>query len=185
LSTARVSVDSASQGEIESTETSDEMHSRAMAIALRRLNAQQRTRSELAKTLREKGIPSPVSESVLERLSEMGYVNDAEFAQLWVRSRFRSRGLAPSVLRRELIAKGVDRETIEDALADINAAESLIRAREVALKKLRGLSRVDAATAVRRISAQLMRKGYSASDSVSVAKEVVGADLDESEASSI
>ena len=168
-------------GEEDSVETSEESYSRALAIALRRLNAQQRTRSELARTLKEKGIPQLISDSVLDRITDMGYINDVEYAQLWVKSRFRSRGLAPSVLRRELIAKGIDPDVIEAALAEIDPAESLGRAHELAQKKLRGVSALAPAIAVRRISAQLMRKGYSSTDSVAIAKEVVAGQCEDTE----
>lgn len=181
MSSENFSAESASNSEGDSAETSEDSYSRALAIALRRLNAQQRTRSELERTLKEKGIPQSISHSVLDRITDMGYVNDIEYAQLWVKSRFRSRGLAPSVLRRELIAKGVDREVIEAALAEIDPAESLGRAHELALKKLRGVSALTPAIAVRRISAQLMRKGYSSSDSVAIAREVVAGQWEDTE----
>ena len=181
MSSASFSAESASHGEEGSVETSEDLYSRALAIALRRLNAQQRTRSELEQTLKDKGIPPSVSDSVLDRLTDMGYINDCEYAQLWVKSRFRSRGLAPSVLRRELIAKGVDRDVIEAALAEIDPADSLERAREIAHKKLRGVSALAPAIAVRRISAQLMRKGYSSTDSVAIAREVVAGQYEDTE----
>jgi len=169
---------STSQGEMDPAQTPEMLYSRALEVTLRRLNASQRTRYELERTLEDKGIPESIAESVLDRVAEMGYINDSEFAQLWVRSRFRARGLAPSVLRRELMTKGVDREIIELALAEIDPAESLNRARELAAKKLRGLSRLDSGTAIRRITSQLLRKGYSSAVSLAVAREVVATDPD-------
>jgi hypothetical protein len=55
-------------------------HTDAQGICLRLLTARPRSRAELADALRRRGIPDEVSEPVLDRLSEVGLVNDAAFA---------------------------------------------------------------------------------------------------------
>ena len=47
---------------------------------------------ELAKRLHAKGIPDEVATEVLERFAEVGIVDDALFARMWVDSRHRTRG---------------------------------------------------------------------------------------------
>ena len=86
-----------------------------MLVVMRRLNAAPRSRGELTKYLLGKEFSADAIQRVLERVEGMGYIDDAQFARDWVRSRHRSRGLAPSVLTRELLAKEIDLELIEAA----------------------------------------------------------------------
>lgn len=169
-----LSPDSASSLDVESGASGGDSYSHGMAIALRKLNAHARTRHEISRVLSDKGVEESVSLLVLDRLTELGYIDDSEFAQAWVRSRIKSRGLAPSVLRRELQTKGVDPELIEAALSTTNPLDTSQRARELAEKKYRSLSGVSESIAMRRISALLQRKGYSFAESLSIARSVVG-----------
>lgn len=152
--------------------------SEIMSVVMRRLNAAPRSRGELSKYLLDKEFDPTLIDRVLDRVSSMGYIDDAAYAQEWVRSRHRSRGLAPSVLKRELISKDVDLEVIEVALEQLTSDETRVRAYELAAKKYRSLMAVDHAVAVRRIASLLQRKGYPPSMCFQVAKETVGAQLD-------
>ena len=169
-----MAVDSASLSGAESTRPESDPYTMGMGIALRKLNAHARTHHEISVVLSDHGINEDTSILILTRLTDLGYLNDAEFAHAWVRSRMKSRGLAPSVLRRELSTKGVDPEHIDSALADIDPTDTLHRARELAEKKNRSLSGVPEAVAARRISSLLQRKGYSAGVSWVIARDVVG-----------
>jgi regulatory protein len=60
--------------------------------------------------------PAPLVERTLERLVEVGILDDRAFATAWVESRDRARPRGQTALRRELALKGIDRETIEAVL---------------------------------------------------------------------
>src|SRR6516162_6642855 len=59
----------------------------ARALCLRLLTAQARTRAELAGQLAKRGYPDDLSARVLDRLTDVGLLDDADFAQQWVHSR--------------------------------------------------------------------------------------------------
>ena len=59
----------------------------ARALCLRLLTARARTRSELEAQLAKRGYTDDVSGRVLDRLAVVGLVDDADFAEQWVRSR--------------------------------------------------------------------------------------------------
>src|ERR1700682_297675 len=67
--------------------TSDTREEQARALCLRLLTARSRTRAELAGQLSKRGYPDDVSLRVLDRLAAVGLVDDADFAEQWVRSR--------------------------------------------------------------------------------------------------
>lgn len=129
--------------------------------------------------MREKGISEVVRHDALDRVTEMGYIDDREFAHAWVHSRIRSRGLAPTVLRRELISKGVSPEFIEEALAEVDPEHMQSRAYELAEKKMRLLASVSSQVAVQRIVSLLQRKGYRTAEALEIARRVVGVHSEE------
>jgi regulatory protein len=132
----------------------------AQGICLRLLTGRSRSRAELADALRRRGIPEEVGESVLDRLSEVGLVDDAAFAESAVHSAHR-RGLGSRVLRTELRRKGVSSEIADHAVAGVAPEDEEQRARALVRRKLRTSTVRDASTLTRKLAAMLARKGYS------------------------
>src|SRR6187399_33690 len=81
------------------------------------LSVRPRSVTETRKRLHHLGYPEALVETVVDRLIEMNYLNDAEFARLWVESRDRARPRGETALRRELALKGVPREVVDEVLA--------------------------------------------------------------------
>lgn len=150
----------------------------ARSIVLRRLNAMARTRKDLYDDLVSREIPETVANEVLDRFTELGLIDDAQYAQMFVASRQRSRGTAKPVLRQELRRKGVPDEEIIDALADISPEAEYELARLLVEKKMPSLARYDSATQQRRLMNLLMRRGYSGAVAASLVREAVQAELE-------
>ena len=145
----------------------------ARALCLRLLTARARTRAELAGQLTKRGYPDDVSTQVLDRLAQVGLVDDADFAEQWVRSRRVNAGKGKRALAAELRNKGVDNDVITAALADAGAERE--RAEQLVRDKLRRerLNDDDDAKVMRRLVGMLARRGYSQS----MALDVVTAEL--------
>jgi regulatory protein len=133
----------------------------ARAIVLRKLAAQARTRAELSKALESKQVPAGAAAAVLDRMEAVGLVDDEEFARDWVESRQQRRHLSRAALRRELTAKGVDRDQIDVALEQVDADDELEAARSLAAKKARSMAALDSQVRYRRLAAMLGRRGFS------------------------
>ena len=149
-----------------------------MSVVMRRLNATARSRGELRIYLLGKDFELDQIESVLDRVESMGYIDDAQYALDWVRSRHRSRGLAPSVLARELTSKEIDSELIDVAVKQISDQDTQDRAYQLAAKKYRSLHELEGKVAIRRIASLLQRKGYAPGVCWQIAMETVGAELE-------
>jgi len=132
----------------------------ARGICLRLLTLQPRTRAELAEALHARGIPAAAAEAVLERFAEVGLVDDAAFAQAWVGSRHRGRGLGRRALAQELGRRGVDRETARAALGQIDESTEEATARALVARRLPALARHPGEVQARRLVGMLLRKGY-------------------------
>ncbi|MFP5284046.1 MAG: regulatory protein RecX [Actinomycetes bacterium] len=146
----------------------------ARAIVLRRLTASARTRHELREALGQRGVSDEVAERVLDRFQAAGLVDDTAFARQWVESRQQRRSLSRQYLRLELQRKGVHRDDIDAALAEVAPGDELEAARALGRKKLASLTGVDTATRYRRLAGVLGRRGFSPSTIASVLSELIG-----------
>jgi regulatory protein len=147
----------------------------ARNVVLTRLTAQARSRAELADALATRGVPDEVATKVLDRFEEVGLVDDAAYAEMWVRSRQQGRGLSRRAIGQELRRKGVDDEVIRESLDTIDSDAEEEAARDLVARKLRSMSRLDQATQLRRLAGMLGRKGYPAGMAYRIAREAVGA----------
>ncbi|MEV0681524.1 regulatory protein RecX [Actinosynnema sp. NPDC050436] len=135
------------------------------------LTARARTRVELRDALLRKGIREETAELVLGRFDRAGLIDDAAFAEVWVRSRHTYQGLGRRALARELRRKGVADEVAAEAVAAVDDEAEQERARELVRKKLRSMSGVDDQAKIRRLVGALARKGYAEGMAYRVVRE--------------
>lgn len=143
----------------------------ARTILLDQLTGRARSRSELSDKLAQRGVPDEIATDLLDRFTEVGLIDDAAFARMWVEGRQRSRGLAPRALETELRRKGVSDEVAREALAELDTDGVTEAARALVRKKLRSLRAVDQTTATRRLVGMLARKGYGSGLALAVVRE--------------
>lgn len=146
-------------------------------MCLRLLTARARTRAELNGQLDKRGYPAEVSAAVLDRLAAVGLIDDADFAEQWVRSRRENAGRSKRALAAELRTKGVDKDVITAALAGIDLSAEREQAERLVRSKLRREALNgdgdDDVRVTRRLVGMLARRGYGQN----LACEVVFAEL--------
>jgi regulatory protein len=133
---------------------------KAKSECLRLLAVKPRTRADLAKALARKGFEPDVIEPVLEKLERARLIDDADYAEMLVRSRHTYNGLGRRALKSELLRQGVDGAVADEAVGMIGAEDEEARSRQLVRKRLPGLAGADQQTAVRRLVGMLARKGY-------------------------
>ncbi|KJF22314.1 recombination regulator RecX [Rhodococcus sp. ACPA4] len=147
----------------------------AKDACLRLLSDRARSRSELEKKLISRGYETDIITRALDRLQEIGLIDDADFANQWVHSRHTYSGKGKKALAVELRLKGVDQDVATEALSQIDAEDERERAADLVRKKLRNKPVDDRDKVMRRLVAMLARKGYSASMSYEVVKAEMAA----------
>ena len=110
-----------------------------------------------------KGARAEHADAAVARLTEAGFLDDAEFARQVARSRVAGRGDSRRRVAQVLAQKGVAREVVDEAVAEVFEDEAvdedaLVEAQ--ARKKLRTLGAMDAPTRRRRLWAFLARRGH-------------------------
>jgi regulatory protein len=151
-----------------------DVESVAHAIALRKLTSRACTRQELDRALLAKNVPHDVIDAVLDRLQEVGLVDDASFAVSWVSSCQRRRHLSRRVLRRELQAKGVERNDIDSALDSIDRNGEFASARDLVERRHAAMSGLSRDVQYRRLAGMLSRRGFDAAITTQVLADVLG-----------
>jgi regulatory protein len=164
---------STSESDDERAQNPREREEQARNLCLRLLTVRARTRAELAAQLTKRGYPDDVSAQVLDRLADVGLIDDQDFAEQWVRSRHLNAGKGKRALAAELRTKGVDDEVIAEALADVDADAERLRAERLVADKLRR-ERLDEGgddtKVARRLVGMLARRGYHQSMAFDVVK---------------
>ena len=121
--------------------------------------------------LAKRGYPDDVSGRVLNRLADVGLIDDVEFAEQWVRSRRVNAGKGKRALAAELRTKGVDDDVVTaepraSRRTERERAEHLVRDR---LRREK-LGDDDHPKVARRLVGMLARRGYSQTTALDVVK---------------
>ena len=145
----------------------------ARDIVLRKLAVQARTRVELERALAGREVPEEAAAAVLDRMTEVGLIDDITFAHDWVASRQQRRSLSRTALRRELQTKGVEREVIDEALTDVEGDDEHRAALDLARRRASRMAGLSRDVAYRRLGGVLARRGFSSSITTRVLAEVL------------
>ena len=132
---------------------------RASAAALRFLSHRPRSEAEVRARL-QRGFSPQVVDRVVEALADRDMVDDSKFAELWRDSRASLSPRSAAAIRRELTAKGVAGEIVDDAVRDIDDLDGAYRAGH---RVARRLQRADFSTFRRGLWGYLRRRGFSGS----------------------
>lgn len=89
-----------------------------MEAAAAFLAVRPRSVAEVRRRLRHLGFQATLADAVVDRLVELGYLDDRAFATAWVESRDRARPRGALALRKELARKGLARDVVDDVLAE-------------------------------------------------------------------
>lgn len=150
----------------------DALTEQARELALRLLDSRPRTKAQLRVALQE--FPEPVIEGVIERLDELGLINESEHARAIVsRKKLNSK----AALRRGLDGRGFEKIVIERLAAEITEDQELQAATAAASKRFRQLKGFEPEVRKRRLIGFLQRRGYSS--------QVVFAAISEAEANAV
>ena len=142
---------------------------------MRILNHRFNSEAELHRKLSLKEFEPDVVGAVVEKLRRERWLDDERFAAAFVRTRVR-KGLGRHRIHRELVAAGVDSDTVDRALEEsVPDHDERAAALASARKRLAVVRRRedDAAKIRAKLVAYLFRQGYDSSLAVDVVREVM------------
>ena len=147
-----------SEEEIAALKAEDDLEL-AYLRALNFLSYRPRSKAEIRRNLRKYKVPELLIEPTVERLEQNKFINDKEFAQIWVENRnsFRPRGRR--ALGVELRQKGIADEVIQSTLDELVNEEIL--AYQAGIKKAKKLAKYEWQDFRKKLSGFLARRGFS------------------------
>lgn len=150
--------------ELQRAALAEDEKQRAKSRALDLIAYKARSADELRRRLSRDGFSDVAAEGAVARLRELGYIDDRHFAQDYAEARFKNKGYGPARIRRELRARGVEDNIIEQALSiDLFREDALLeQARAHAEKRMPRLEREgDALKRKKKLYDSLVRRGFS------------------------
>lgn len=142
-------------------ETPEELGQKAREIALRQLSMADRTRHQLITAQTTRGIPHEIAEEIADRYEDVGLINDEDYAERFVRSKLAGKPTSKRRLAADMQKKGLDKELIDESLAEVSRDEELANAIRLAEKKARTTTGLEPHVRQRRIFGALARQGFS------------------------
>ena len=140
----------------------------AMSRALHSLAFRARSAHELRERLARAGYAGQTVSEILDRLGELGYLDDEEFARNAARDKARKR-YGPRRIYGELRQAGVDEEVAQEVVEEEFAGRSELEEARAAVRRRYNTGERSVAQA-RRVHGFLMRRGYSAGVSAEIAR---------------
>jgi regulatory protein len=136
-----------------------EITNKAFTSALRLLSYRARTESELILRLKQKTFPEAAILEAINKLKELGYLNDQKFTKEYVVARTLVKPMGKIRLKNELVLKGVKKELVEDALEKISEEDEVESARALTQRRIAKADKADVKLKDR-LAAFLNRRGF-------------------------
>lgn len=141
--------------------------------ALRLLGFRARSTAEMRKRLAMKRTKPEIIDRVIESLEKEGFLNDESFAASFAESRMRSRPEAKRVIEWELKQKGLSKDAMAGAMAQLAGFDEKEVARELCLSKMPSLKSLPPLKKRVRLFGLLKRRGFSNDVASSVLNDVL------------
>lgn len=145
----------------------------AFNLAVKFLSYRMRSVKEIQDYLRKKDMGPEVIDKVVQRLKHHRYIDDSEFAKMFVESRKRTSAKGPAAIRQELRRKGVPEGEAVKAISEFSTEEQIQVAAVFAAKQAKRHKKKSNADMKRSIMQTLAGKGFS--------RDVIDAALNEAE----
>ncbi len=146
-------IDDARLAELRSEDTREKAYQQALKF----LNYRQRSKKEVQRNLEEHKYEEAIVQEVLEKLSNNGLLDDSRFAQNWVENRSEFQPRSKKALSIELRMRGLDDQTIQEAVEAIDDEELAYQA---GVKQARKLRELDWMQFRQKMSNFLLRRGF-------------------------
>ena len=118
------------------------------------------TKSEMERQLEREGFSPDAIETSIAELIRSGHIRDRKYAENWIVRRQKSNPRGKTLLKRELVDKGIDRETAEQVIATVETEDETKVALEIAQKRAKQYKRLPTHVAKRRLHGFLARRGF-------------------------
>jgi regulatory protein len=148
---------------------SEDAHEEAYQRALRFIDYRPRSSTEIRQSLKKKDLPEELIDEVVERLERNGFLDDSQFAQLWVENQNEFRPRGKRALAYELRSRGIENQVIDQTLQDLDEGNLAYQA---ANKRARRWKDCEWTVFRQKLLSFLTRRGFNYETSMMVTERV-------------
>ncbi|WP_050181717.1 recombination regulator RecX [Domibacillus robiginosus] len=134
---------------------------RGVNTAIQFLSLRMRSKKEVIDYLKKKEIDPGAWEEIMGRLESMGYLNDEQFADAYIKTQIQTTEKGPKLILRELKEKGIDDHTASLLIGQYTEEDQLEKAAALFEKQLKKFKRDSAFLQQKKAEQYLVTKGYS------------------------
>lgn len=147
------------------------MRAKTHAITLLRDNIYSKTQMTLE--LENAGFSEEIIQNIIIELIQSGNIRDRQYAVKWVQRRLKTNPRGRTLLKQELIDKGVDKDTVEQVVAELKLTDESDLALQIAEKRSKLYKRLPLHVARRRLHGYLARRGFESDTILRVIEQVI------------
>ncbi len=139
-----------------------DLYDKAKNYAYRLLGFRARSEKELKSRISGKGYSKKIAGRVINDLRHEGLVDDKKFASDWIRTRLKYNPRSLSVIKYELLARGIDEDIAKKQLGDFALdfnEKKIVRA--IIKQRISIVAGLDQQKAKQRLYSFLKRRGFS------------------------
>lgn len=125
-------------------------------------NYQERSKKEIREKLNSFDLVLPDKEFIIDFLQEEGFINDERYCRTYVKSKLNLKKWGVNKIRMSLMAKGIDRDIIDDVLSEID--KDSYKYELVNLLKNKKINEIDPYKRQSKLMRYAVGKGYSLTD---------------------
>lgn len=150
----------------------EDVYTKAYNRALSYLSYQLRSQKEITDDLIKHEFTMETAREVIEKLAEMNYVDDLEYAKSYTRTVANLNGKGPYVIRQELKKRGIKEEWIEEALEEYPMEQRIDNGIELAEKVLRRTKNNSTRETQNKVRQNLSQKGFNGDEITEILNEI-------------
>lgn len=135
---------------------------RGVNTAINFLSIRMRSEKEVRDYLRKKEIEPGSWDEIMERLQSMGYLNDEQFTDAYIKTQIQTTEKGPMLILRELKEKGIEDHVSTSLIEQFTEEEQIEKAAALFEKQLKKYKRDSAFLQQKKAEQHIMTKGYSA-----------------------
>lgn len=133
----------------------------ALKLLSFRPRSEHEVKTRLEAYISKKHLSPDLVKQVLDRLKDLSYINDTDFAKWWIDQRKRNSIKGSIIIRSELSDKGISGEIIKELLDNENSEEELLKAKTILEKQLSRLkNKTDLRMLILEMRRYLFQRGF-------------------------
>jgi regulatory protein len=131
-------------------------------FALHYLSYRTRSEKEVRDKLKAKQVEPQIIEKIISKLKEKKFINDEEFARMWIENRNRFKPRSLRLIKLELKQKGIDPEIIESRIKnqELGTESDLKQAKKLVEKRIERLKNFPKQEIYQKLGRYLASKGF-------------------------